>query len=114
MRHKLKSYNGKRLRFTAIIERYGKKSAFRGDPLKTILLKDVRLEHDDTILTDHLWFTCGKSWEQCDIGDTVSFDARVSQYEKGYRGYRDDIYDRPVEIDYRLERPTKITVADKI
>ncbi|NDO73052.1 hypothetical protein [Shewanella sp. SE1] len=114
MRNKLKPLMDQRLRFTATIERYGKKHAYRGEPLKTILLTDVRLEGNDTVLTDHIWFTCGKSWEQCNIGDTIAFDARVTQYIKGYQGYRDDIYDRPTELDYRLERPTKITIMDNV
>jgi hypothetical protein len=41
------------------------------------------------------------------IGDVISFQARVTAYEKGYKGYRDDVY-KPIEIDYRLSNPTKI------
>ena len=36
--------------------------------------------------------------------------ARVTTYEKGYKGYRDDVYDSPVKTDYKLERPTKVEV----
>ena len=28
-------------------------------------------------------------------------------YEKGYKGYRDDVY-KPIELDYKLSHPTKI------
>jgi len=38
----------------------------------------------------------------------IQFDARVKSYIKGYRGYRDDIYDKPLSIDYKLSHPTKI------
>jgi hypothetical protein len=31
-------------------------------------------------------------------------------YEKGYKGYREDVYDAPVKTDYKLERPTKVEV----
>jgi len=41
-------------------------------------------------------------------GDQVSFDARVSRYEKGHRGRRaEELGEYWSETDYRLERPTK-------
>lgn len=51
-----------------------------------------------------------KGFESADLlpGDVVEFCARVSIYEKGYKGYRNDVFDRPIEKDYRLSRPTKI------
>lgn len=33
--------------------------------------------------------------------------------EKGYKGYRNDVFDRPIEKDYRLSRPTKIKKIGK-
>jgi len=42
------------------------------------------------------------------IGDVISFHARVTCYEKGYKGYREDVY-KPIKIDYRLSNPTKIS-----
>ena len=110
MREELKKINGKRLRFTAVVERFGQKSAFRGNPIPTVLLKEVRIVGTDDIVTDHLWFTKGKSWDDTFVGGVVEFDARVGVYEKGYKGYRDDV-DNPVHSDYRLERPTKVTVV---
>ncbi len=110
MRKELKSINKQRLNFSATVERFGFKSAFRGPDIKTILLKNVKT--NGKVLTDHLWLTCGKWSEKLNIGDIISFDARVSTYTKGYKGYRDDIYDKPVETDYRLERPTKIRVTN--
>lgn len=113
MRKELKKYNGKRLRFSATIERFGEKPAYRGFPIQTLLLKNVTLIDNKQMVTDHLWFTKGKSWDESKIGDTIEFDARVTTYEKGYKGYRDDIYDSPIEIDYKLERPTKIKILKK-
>ena len=42
------------------------------------------------IVTDHLWFDLTKGFESADLlpGDVVEFCARVSIYEKGYKGYR--------------------------
>lgn len=82
-------------------------------PVKTILLQDVLL--DDKIVTEHLWFDLTKGFESADLlpGDVVEFCARVSIYEKGYKGYRNDVFDRPIEKDYRLLRPTKIKKIGK-
>jgi hypothetical protein len=93
--------------YTATFTRFGSKHAYRGDDIKTLLLSDVRL--NGQIVTDHLWFTCGVTWERLDLqpNDLVQFDARVSQYEKGYKGHREDVF-APVLTDYRLERPTRV------
>ena len=111
MRKKLRKLEGERLRFSATVERFGEKSAFRGPPIPTILLIDVHLAEAEEVLTDHLWFTRGKSWSSCKLGCLVSFDARVSRYEKGYRGYREDVFDKPATLDFRLERPTRVAVT---
>ena len=34
-------------------------------------------------------------------GVEVEFTARVKQYTKGYKGYRDDVY-KPIEVDYKF------------
>lgn len=47
------------------------------------------------------------------LGTNKSKCARVSIYEKGYKGYRNDVFDRPIEKDYRLSRPTKIKKIGK-
>lgn len=93
--------------FTATFIRFGFRDGYKG-PVKTILLQDVLL--DGKIVTDHLWFDLTKGFESADLlpGDVVEFCARVSIYEKGYKGYRNDVFDRPIEKDYRLSRPTKI------
>lgn len=110
MRKNLKKLNGNRMRFTAIVDRFGEKSAYRGLPKPTVMLKAVCVLSSGKQVTDHLWFDKGKSWEACKIGDHVEFDARVSEYEKGYKGHRDDVFDAPISIDYRLSRPTKLII----
>lgn len=108
MRKELKKLNGKRLSFTATVERFGEKPAYRGWLIPTVLLTNVKIKGTEKVITDHLWFTKGKSWDGCVTGCTVEFDARVTTYEKGYKGFRDDVYDSFVELDYKLERPTKV------
>lgn len=82
--------------FTATFIRFGFRDGYKG-PVKTILLQDVLL--DGKIVTDHLWFDLTKGFESADLlpGDVVEFCARVSIYEKGYRN---DVFDRPIEKDY--------------
>lgn len=61
--------------------------------------------------TDHLWFTKGKSWDECKEGSVVRFEARISSYIKGYKGH--DFMrqlENPQTKDYRLESPTKVKV----
>ena len=57
MRKELKAI-GKQERhtFSGVFVREGLKSAYRGLPLPTVLLKDVKLKDSDKIITDHLWF----------------------------------------------------------
>jgi hypothetical protein len=78
--------------------------------LVTVMLKDVSDCATQKIVTDHLWFTLHTRFASLDlvVGDMVSFDARVTKYEKGYRGRRDFDDTPPVEIDYRLSFPTKL------
>lgn len=85
--------------FTATFIRFGFRDGYKG-PVKTILLQDVLL--DDKIVTDHLWFDLTKGFESADLlpGDVVEFCARVSIYEKGYKGYRNDVFDIKQERSY--------------
>lgn len=109
MRKELKKLDGQRLRFRAKVERFGEKNGYMGT-LPTILLTNVFELTSGQVVTDHLWFTRGKTW-QCEVGDIVEFDARVGSYEKGYKGYRKDVC-KEVKTDYRLERPTKFCVIN--
>lgn len=79
--------------------------------LTTILLKDIVDVVSQKLVTDHIWFVLGKRFEKLDLkeGDIIRFDARVTDYIKGYRGHRyEEDYDcKPVERDFRLSFPTK-------
>ena len=113
MRNKLKSINGKRLRFCGTFDRYGTKSNWHGFPETTILLKDIRIipkTDKDEIISDHLWFSMTKGFEKLgglNCGDLISFEARTTPYVKGYVNYREGIDER--STDFRLSHPTKFS-----
>lgn len=108
MREALRQANGLRATFSGIVERYGTKNSY-GYTKPTLLLKGIR-DGSGRIVTDHLWFNLTKGFAQLGLqaGDEVKFDARVKPYTKGYRGYRDDVYDKPIETDYKLSHPTNL------
>jgi len=108
MREELKKINEVRSTFTATFERMGTKSSF-GHPKPTMLFKDVRNQTGE-IVAEHLWFNYTKGFMELDlqVGNVVQFDARVKAYEKGYKGRRDDVWDSPIETDYKLSHPTHV------
>jgi len=114
MRYTLEAHDGERLRFRGTVERFGAKRGWRGRQLETILFSDVRLVETGELMTDHIWFTSG-AWSLGLIdGDTVEFDARVDSYEKGYKGGRAERLGLATyDIDYHLERPSKVVVVSR-
>lgn len=105
-----------RHRFTATFVRFGEKNGYWGSK-KTILLKNIKLLDTDEIVTDHLWFTYGKLFERLNLnkGDVIEFNARVGKYTKGWISKK-NWYERgcpPVQTDYKLEYPSKITVVSR-
>jgi phage tail sheath gpL-like len=112
MREAMQSREGERGKFCGTVERFGTKTAYRGPAIPTVLIVDVR-DASGALMTDHLWMTVGKQIAALSLvaGDTVEFEARITSYEKGYFGYRDDVY-KPAETDYRLSFPTKVKKAN--
>lgn len=109
MRNELKDIEDIRGTFTGEFVRTGLKSGYRGE-LETLLLTNVK-DSNNKVVTDHLWFNYTKGFKnlgELKEGDLIKFDARVKEYEKGYKGYRDDVY-KPIEIDYKLSHPTKLS-----
>ncbi len=108
MRTELEVIKDVRAEFIATFVRYGKKSAYKGPMLTTLLFRNVKYR-DGNIVCSHIWFTQTKGFRAFDFkeGDQIKFQARVKEYTKGYKGYRDDV-DKPIEIDYRLSHPTNI------
>jgi hypothetical protein len=64
------------------------------------------------LLTDHLWFTTGKWSAGLAVGDIFEFEARVADYIKGYQGRR-EVFDAPVSRDWKLQRPTQVTIRSR-
>ena len=91
--------------------RYGKKNGWKGKTEQTILLKNIRDAHG-ILVSDHLWFNQTKGFAALELkdGDVVQFKARVKEYEKGYKGRREDelFEEHPMETDYKLSNPTDI------
>lgn len=108
MRKELEKIEEIRDVFKGTFERFGTKSGWVGVE-KTVLLRDIK-DKDGKIICDHLWFNLTKGFEkiQLEKDDIVQFCARVKEYEKGYKGYRDDVY-KSIESDYKLSHPTKVT-----
>ena len=109
MRKELANIAGVRMRFTATFVRFGKKNNFKGKPITTLLFENIRDKHGK-VYTDHLWFSNIIGFERMHLtpGDKICFDARVAQYTKGYKGYREDEDLPPISTDYRLSHPTNI------
>ena len=106
----LKTIDNERMRFSAIVGRFGTKTNYHGYPEPTVLLERVVRLDTGVMVTDHVWFSVGKTIAALDlsVGATIEFDARVGGYTKGYVNYRKGIDDRTT--DYKLNRPTRIQV----
>jgi hypothetical protein len=107
VRKNLKQLEEVRTSFTGVFVRFGTKSGWKG-LVDTVLLKAIKNDQG-RLMTDHLWFNKTKGFEKVELqeGDVVRFDARVKEYEKGYKGYREDVC-KSIEIDYKLSHPTRI------
>ena len=106
----LQELEGMRRRFRGVFERFGKKVSY-GHEKTTLLFKNVEDVETGELVTDHLWFNLTKAFDALNLvsGDTVEFDARVTIYEKGYRGRRAETTGRAWSAkDYKLSRPTKV------
>jgi hypothetical protein len=105
VREKLAKMLGKREVFSAVFEKYGKKSGWKG-PVDTILLADIKCNEE--AVADHVWMTVGKRFSEAVLtpGDRIEFKATVARYEKGYRGHLED-YEahRGPRTDYLLSYP---------
>ena len=112
MRKELQKIKEVRKTFNGTFERFGFKNGYVGQ-LQTVLLKDIH-DEENNYITDHLWFNYTKGFQNLGslkVGDKIKFVARVKQYEKGYKGYRTDVY-KPLELDYKLSHPTKLEIIN--
>jgi hypothetical protein len=111
VREELAKVCGQRKSFQGVFVRFGRKPGYKGSET-TILLTHICDIASRKLVTDHVWLTMGKQLQKLDlkVGDILRFDARVTEYLKGYQGRRDeDDYDcKPVESDFRLSFPSKL------
>jgi hypothetical protein len=114
VRENLKKLGGEdRHCFCGTVKRFGWKSGFKG-PVETVLFAPIT-DVDGQVICDHLWMTVGKQLSalKCGPGDVVTFWARCTEYTKGYQGHRDDVFDKPIQRDWRLSHPTKVTLKQR-
>ncbi len=108
VRKALGANEGKKGLYTGEFDKTGSKFGYKGR-LDTVLLINIK---DETghIVTDHQWFNMTKGFQQADLqdGDLVELRATVKKYLKGYRGRRENVFDKPIRADYHLSRPTNI------
>ncbi len=109
MRKLLKQQMGRRGEFRATVAQFGTKSANLGPDLSTMMRKRVK-DETGQLVTDHLWMTVGTQLSRLNVqvGEELVFAARVTRYEKGYKGVREDVFAAPPSTDYRLSYPTKV------
>lgn len=113
MRTELGKLGCNRYTFTATFDRYGsKENRFSDFPEITMLFLDVIEKKSGKKVADHIWLKCGKRLESLGEmikGDRIIFDARVTQYEKGYHGrLAEENGEDWSQIDWRLSFPTNI------
>ena len=96
-----------RNRYKGTVERMGIKSnRFKKFPERTMLLKNVVDVSTGKEVTDHLWFTVGKTLSNLNLRaeDEISFNARVGSYRKGHRRkYK----------DFKLNNMSKVVVESR-
>lgn len=104
---------GIRKRFSALVERFGKKINYKGYSEETILLRKIKDVESAEIVADHLWFTFSLAFQKAKIseGCMIEFDARVKDYTKGYVNKKIGINNR--KKDFKLSNPTKIVILPR-
>lgn len=122
----------KRFRFSGKFVRFGTKRGWEGAIEDTILLSDVRVIASGKQVTPHLWFNLtigfteainkflGTTWETkqeeiqrllLEKSAVLEFDGRVENYYKGWQGQKAEDYgEARQEKDWKISRPTKVTV----
>ena len=116
MRIGLKQINGLRKEFIGTFVRFGSKTNFKGYPETTILLSNIENPFNKKIFAEHLWFNLTKEFDKIRLqeGDIISFQARVKEYYRGYKGYKEEIQlEKPIEKDYKLSHPTKVKLLKR-
>ena len=114
MRKALKNHQGRRATYTATFRRYGSFQPYKGPPVRTLLLVDIRNARDQ-VVADHLWFKDCLAWRRCgnlEPGQLLSFTAQVKEYRKGYRGRREEEDLPEPTTDLKLAWPMDVRLVD--
>jgi hypothetical protein len=113
MRTTLSKNEGERKTFRATFVRLGKKKSFKGYSEDTILFQNIIDIVDNQRVTDHVWFTYTKTFEDAAIrdGDIITFDARIKRYTKGYINKALNL--KKQTTDFKLSHPTNVKVFER-
>lgn len=108
VRTKLERIDDERDSFYGVFKRCGRASNGK----LTVLMTDIRNKHGN-LVADHIWFNLTKGFKDIGFmspGEMLRFDARVRQYEKGYKGQKDEVLARNggIKQDYKLSHPSQI------
>lgn len=108
VRTKLERIDDERDSFYGVFKRCGRASNGK----LTVLMTDIRNKHGN-LVADHIWFNLTKGFKDIGFmspGEMLRFDARVKQYEKGYKGQKDEVLARNggIKQDYKLSHPSQI------
>ncbi len=108
MRKELAAQAEERKTFRAVFSRFGKKTNYKGYSEDTLLLTQVVDVALKQVVSDHVWFTFSKAFEDLALkpGDVIEFNARIKAYQKGYVNKRLG-YHKKTE-DYKLSHPTQL------
>jgi hypothetical protein len=113
MRKKLAEEVGARKKFRGVFARYGKKVNYKGYSEETVLVEQIVDAETNQLMCDHIWFSLTKSFEKLNLtsGDVLQFDARIKEYQKGYKNsaYKIDNTSK----DFKLSHPTNISLVKK-
>jgi hypothetical protein len=114
VRKKLAKDAGVRKRFSARVVRLGKKINFKGYSEETILLAQITDVSVNEVVADHLWFTFSLTFQKANPaeGSLIEFDARVTDYQKGYVNKSLGINKR--HKDFKLSHPTNIKLVTSL
>ena len=86
-------------RYSAKFARYGSKNNRKNGLISTVLLEGVT-NKEGNLVCDHIWidFTLDFAELKLQHGETISFDAKVSTYTKGYQDWNAD----KLAVEYQL------------
>jgi hypothetical protein len=114
MRKKLAEEVGARKKFQGVFARYGKKVNYKGYSEETVLVEQIVDAETNQMMCDHLWFSLTKSFKKLNLtsGDVLQFDARIKEYQKGYKNSAYKINN--TTKDFKLSHPTNISLTKKI